>query len=82
MYNHFTKCDHFKELYDFLNIESSVIDRLYSEFQINALLNNYEIVASNSNWSQLIFLEALRIKKERPAINIGLRFSKELVLFK
>ena len=82
MYNHFAKCDHFKELYAFLNIESSVIiNSPSSEFQINALLNNYEIVTTNSNWSQLIFLEALRIKKERPAINIGLRFSRELVLF-
>ena len=48
----------------------------------NAVLNNYKIIDTCANWSQLLFLEAFYIKNLNPAINKGLKASKELVLFK
>ena len=47
-----------------------------------AVLENYEILDFNSNWSQLCFLEAYYIKLNKPKISDGLKASKELELFK
>ena len=44
-----------------------------------AVLENYEILDFNSNWSQLW---AYYIKLNKPKINDGLKASKELELFK
>ena len=46
-----------------------------------AVLYNYSIIDFNSCWSQLSFLEAFYIKRIAPAINKGLKASKELQLF-
>ena len=48
---------------------------------LNAVHNNYEIIDSNNNWSQLAFLEAFHIKSLKPSINKGLKASRELDLF-
>ena len=45
-------------------------------------MNNIVIVDTNHNWSHLEFLEAYYIKTREPAINVGLKASKELQLFK
>ena len=42
---------------------------------------DYSIVDSNSSWSLLSFLEAFYIKRFSPALNKGLKASKELQLF-
>ena len=47
-----------------------------------AVLENYEILDFNSNWSQLCFLEVYYIKLNKPKIIDGLKASKELELFK
>ena len=47
----------------------------------NAVMNNSTIVDTNTNWSQLCFLEAFYIKRFSPQINNGLKASKELQLF-
>ena len=48
----------------------------------NAVINNVKILDKNNKWVQLQFLEACYIKKLVPEINIGLKASKELQLFK
>ena len=52
------------------------------EHIFNAVLNNYKVIAYNTHWSQLEFLEALSIKNLRPEINDGLKASRELQLFR
>ena len=48
----------------------------------NAVIENTEIIDHNDNWAHLQYLEAYCIKTMSPEINIGLKASKELQLFK
>ena len=78
MHDHFIQCSHFTDLFSALNAGDENFDK---NFMVNSILNNYEILATNHNWSQLLFLEALWIKKDSPKLNTGLRASRELVIF-
>ena len=51
------------------------------ELFVNSIIQNCKVIDMNRNWSQLCFLEALYIKNRSPAINVGLKASKELQLF-
>ena len=52
---------------------------VFLEYVKHAVINNFNIVEINStSWSQLEFLEAFYIKRLSPAINKGLKASKEL----
>ena len=80
MYQHLLKCQSFHENVEMLNV---LYNDVNEELHIyNAVLNNFEIVATNHQWSQLDFLEAYYIKHERPGINEGLKASKELQIFR
>ena len=48
----------------------------------NAVTENTEIIDHNDNLTHLQYLEAYYIKTMSPEINIGLKASKELQLFK
>ena len=48
----------------------------------NAVINNVKILDNNEEWDQLQFLEAYYIKALAPEINLGLKASKKLQLFK
>ena len=41
-----------------------------------------DLVDKNSNWTQLCFLESLYIKRLNPALNAGIKATKELNLFR
>ena len=45
-------------------------------------MDNFEIIDSNSNWSQLCYAEAYDIRPFKPVLNAGFKVSKELELFK
>ena len=69
-------------LFDRLNDKTTDSDDV-SIFISNLIINNSRIVHSpNSRTSNfLLFLEALYIKHKSPALNTGLKASKELMLF-
>ena len=48
----------------------------------NAVTENTKIIDHNNNWAFLQYLEAYYVKPMSPEINIGLKASKELQLFK
>ena len=84
MFQHFMKCEQFKDGFYMFNLPSifgydEAIDM--KELFVNSIIQNCKVIDMNSNWSQLCFLEALYIKKQSPAINFGLKASKELQLF-
>ena len=86
MYQHFVKCEQFIDLFKFsngFNLESRgiIMDTPSKEFMVNSSLQNYVIIDSNRNWSQLLFLEAYYIKRRNPSINKGLKATRELILF-
>ena len=80
---HLTRCDSFHDYVNIFSLPSNdmLFDINTKEHIKNAVLSNFEIVDWNSNWSQLLFLEAFYIKRFSPAINKGLKASKELQLF-
>ena len=85
MFRHLTNCEPFNQLVQLHPLAD--IDKMncyvYLDAHIfTAVLENYEILDFNSNWSQLCFLEAYYIKLNKPKINDGLKASKELELFK
>ena len=53
----------------------------HRDININIVKNNVRIKDSNRNWDVLLYKEAVKIKGLKPLLNIGLKASKELVLF-
>ena len=51
------------------------------ELQINNVRQNIKIPWRSDNWLKLTFLKSLAIKEHRPALNTGIKASKELVMF-
>ena len=47
-------------------------------YSINLIQENANIIDSATNWSTLMIKEALHIKLKKPALNSGLKESKEL----
>ena len=48
----------------------------------SAVYNNIRIINRNKHWVELFFLEALHIKRRNPELNVGVKATKDLVLFK
>ena len=85
MYQHFKSCPQFIEIFQLLNIFPLDVNRDLAspsiEYMVNATLSHSRIRLYNRNWSQLLFMEAYLIKKDKPSLNTGLKASRELVLF-
>ena len=83
MNQHYSNCEPFKDMYRLLNVGSNdVADSRHTEFMLSNTIGNYRILYSHHNWSQLLFLEAYAIKRFKPSLNVGLKASRELVLFR
>ena len=77
---HFDKCIHWKELVDFLQIDSDTsVD--VKELQIQTVRDNTRILASSQRPLNLDFRESLEIKARSPELNKGLKSCKDLALF-
>ena len=51
-------------------------------FYIQSIQNEVKILDTDSNWNQLLQKEALNIERKDPALNKGLKASRQLKLFK
>ena len=81
MYQHLSKCECYNDIVNLMKLPdndstTTAIDK--REHIPNAVLSNFLIVESCSNWSKLLFLEAFYIKTLAPNINYGLKVSHEL----
>ena len=82
---HLTTCEHARHIADLHNLYDNVNDlnhdKPFSDYEL--ITNNTKILQSlqHTNANILLFLEALHIKFKRPALNNGLKASKELLLF-
>ena len=83
---HLNECEHFHFIVNLYNIsvfsdlDQTVIQHYYHIHA--AVLQNTRIIDKNNNWSQLSFLESLYIKRRNPMLNVGIKATKELVLFR
>ena len=85
MHLHLTNCVQFAEYLKFYALpDIDAVNTIVSkELHLhNAVIENTEIIDHNDNWAHLQYLEAYYIKTMSPEINIGLKASKELQLFK
>ena len=85
MYQHLSNCSAFNECIMLFALPDTATGTTIINKELhlrNIVINNVKILDKNNNWSQLQFLEAYYIKKLAPEINIGLKTSKELQLFK
>ena len=85
MSQHFRSCQKFNyklNLYSLADIfsDTSTVDHI--EHVYNSVIDNCKILWSCNNWAILQYLEAYHIKMKTPMINVGLKASKELQLFK
>ena len=82
-HQHLTSCMNFHNIVQLLEKKiddnCNVVDQ--NQHLADAVVNNVAIVDTNHNWSQLEFLEAYYIKTRDPAINVGLKASKEFQPF-
>ena len=82
---HLTTCEHARHIADLHNLYDNVNDlnpdKPFSDYEL--ITNHTKILQSlqHTNSNILLFLEALHIKFKRPALNNGLKASKELMLF-
>ena len=83
MYRHLIDCSDFRDYVSLMNtLSDDTSFDVFLEYVKHAVIYNFSIVEINStSWSQLEFLEAFYIKRLSPAINKGLKASKELQLF-
>ena len=85
IYQHLTNCAQFAEYLKFyappdIDAVNTIVNK---EMHLhNAVTENTEIIDQNDNWTHLQYLEAYYIKITSSEINIGLKASKELQLFK
>ena len=79
IFKHFNSCNEWREIVQMFKVDNHEI--VFREFQINAVRQSIRIVRKTDNWLKLLFLEALAIKEFKPELNIGVKGSKELVLF-
>ena len=83
---HLYECEHFQHIVNLYNISNfSEMEPAFIETQYHissAISNNTRVIDRNNNWTQLCFLESLYIKRLNPALNVGIKATKELNLFK
>ena len=85
MYQHLSNCSGFNECIMLFALPDTATGTTIISKELhlhNVVINNVKILDKNNKWSQLQFLEAYYIKKLAPEINIDLKASKELQLFK
>ena len=76
---HIKECANYHYLCNIQTIGDSLIVK--KDFNIHQIRNNTTIIDQSNNWLQLLYKEALAIKRQNPILNIGLKASKELQLF-
>ena len=83
---HLNECEHFHHIVNLYNISvylefgHSFIETYYHIS--SAIAENTRILDKNNNWTQLCFLELLYIKRLNPALNVGIKATKKLNLFR
>ena len=78
IYEHLSTCSHYNHIWDLFHINNNDVHR--RKFDINQIRDNTIVLDRSSNWNELLFKEALMIKRHKPILNTGLRASEELQL--
>ena len=86
MRNHLRSCTHFKHLFGLLSMFNDRIDEdeieSFRAFSIQSIQEEVKILDNDANWNQLLYKEALKIDRNDPSLNRGLKASRQLRLFR
>ena len=78
---HTNSCVDFNYLYNIVNLPCALEQD--EPIQLcELIMSNTEIIDRDKHWSLLLFKEALALRRNDPALNHGLKASKELALFR
>ena len=80
IYEHLHTCTHYNHIWDLFNLNMNDVHR--RKFDINAIRDNTIVLDKSNNWNELLFKEALMIKRHRPILNTGLEPQKNCNCFK
>ena len=76
---HIENCEGFNHI---IGIHLMTADNTSKQSLIESLLfENINIIHGSVHWSEILFAEALAIRRYKPSLNYGLRASKEIALF-
>ena len=81
MFQHFQSREEFNQKLNLYGLVDIFLDNRTVD-QMNSVVKNCKISNSCNNWTILKDLEIYYIKMKLPVINLGLKTSKELQLFK
>ena len=77
IYKHINSCKQFQHVTKLLQISTDEPNT--EQFDLTSfLLNNSHIIDRAQHWSNLLFKEALTIRRQKPELNHGTRASREL----
>ena len=76
---HIKDCDHFNFIYNMMIFD--VMDFDTNAILVNIVKENTAVIDFSDNWCKLLIKEALYINRRKPALNSGLKASRELFLF-
>ena len=79
IFEHLSTCTHYDHIWDLFNLNIHDVHR--RKFDINQIRDNTIVLDRCNNWNEVLFKEALMIKRHCLTLNTGLRASKELQLF-
>ena len=80
IYKHINTCEHFKYLTNLLQLNTDEPNT--EQFDMTSfLLNNSYIIDRAQHWSNLLFKEALAIRRQKPELNHGTKAFRELAVF-
>ena len=79
IFEHLSTCTHYDHIWDLFNLSINAVHK--KKFDVNQIRDNTIVLDRCNNWNELLFKEALMIKRHFLTLNTGLRALKELQLF-
>ena len=80
IYKHINSCEQFQHVSKLLQLSTDEPNT--EQFDLTSfLLNNSHVIDRAQHWSNLLFKEALAIRRKKPELNHGTKASRELSVF-
>ena len=76
---HLSTCTYYDHIWGLFNLDINATHK--RKFDVNHIRDNIIVLDRCNDWNELLFKDALLIKRHCPTLNIGLRASKEFQLF-
>ena len=79
IFEHLSTCSHYDHIWDLSILNINDVHK--KRFDVNQIRDNIIVLDRCKSWNELLFTEALMVKRHCPTLNTGLTASEELQLF-